>query len=78
MQSELDDAATRRIGDAVRALEGRSAAGRRARRHTRLPDCGGALEEGQTAICAYCGGKITAGEFPWVLSRIEQDEAYRG
>lgn len=42
------------------------------------PNCGGALSEGQTAICGYCGGKVTTGEFPWVLSRIEQDEAYRG
>lgn len=42
------------------------------------PNCGGALSAGQTAICEYCGGKITLGEFPWVLSRIEQDESYRG
>ncbi|HYI11410.1 MAG TPA: zinc-ribbon domain-containing transport protein [Thermoanaerobaculia bacterium] len=42
------------------------------------PNCGGPLAEGQTAICTYCGGKNTTGEFPWVLSRIEQDEAYRG
>jgi hypothetical protein len=42
------------------------------------PNCGGALAEGQTAVCEYCGGKVTTGEFPWVLSRIEQDEAYRG
>jgi hypothetical protein len=42
------------------------------------PNCGGPRAEGQTVICAYCGGKITTGEFPWVLSRIEQDESYRG
>ncbi len=42
------------------------------------PNCGGALAEGQTAVCPYCGGKIVSGDFPWVLSRIEQDEAYRG
>lgn len=42
------------------------------------PNCGGKLAEGQTAVCEYCGGKVTTGEFPWVLSRIEQDEAYRG
>lgn len=41
------------------------------------PNCGGSLDEGQTAICAWCGGKVTTGDFPWVLSRIEQDEAYR-
>ena len=42
------------------------------------PNCGGPRAEGQTVICAYCGGKITTGDFPWVLSRIEQDESYRG
>jgi hypothetical protein len=42
------------------------------------PNCGGELAEGETAICEYCGGKVTTGEFPWVLSRIEQDESYRG
>jgi hypothetical protein len=29
-------------------------------------------------VCEYCQGKVTSGEFDWVLSRIEQDEAYRG
>jgi len=29
-------------------------------------------------VCEYCHGKITSGEFDWVLSRIEQDEAYKG
>jgi hypothetical protein len=42
------------------------------------PNCGGSLGEGQTAICGWCGGKVVTGEFPWVLSRIEQDEAFRG
>ena len=42
------------------------------------PNCGGALADGETAVCEYCGGKIATGDFPWVLSRIEQDEAYRG
>jgi hypothetical protein len=42
------------------------------------PNCGGARADGQTVICEYCGGQIVTGDFPWVLSRIEQDEAYRG
>jgi uncharacterized Zn finger protein (UPF0148 family) len=42
------------------------------------PNCGGPLAEGQTAVCEYCGGKVSTGEFPWILSRIEQDESYRG
>jgi len=53
--------------------------GRAASANTRVcPNCGGELASGQTAVCEYCGGTITSGEFPWVLSRIEQDEAYRG
>jgi hypothetical protein len=28
--------------------------------------------------CAHCGTHVTSGEFDWVLSKIEQDEAYRG
>ncbi|HEX6085304.1 MAG TPA: transporter [Thermoanaerobaculia bacterium] len=40
------------------------------------PNCGAKVAVGATGICQYCGGKLTAGEFDWVLSRIEQDEAY--
>jgi hypothetical protein len=29
-----------------------------------------------TGVCAFCGGKITSGEFDWVLSRIEHNESY--
>ena len=39
------------------------------------PNCGAAVAVGATGVCQYCGGKLTAGEFDWVLSRIEQDEA---
>jgi hypothetical protein len=28
--------------------------------------------------CEYCGAHLTRGEFDWVLSKIEQDEAYTG
>ena len=42
------------------------------------PNCGAAVEAGTTGVCNFCGGKLTAGAFDWVLSRIEQDEAYRG
>jgi hypothetical protein len=28
--------------------------------------------------CEHCNAKVTSGEFDWVLSRIEQDEAYAG
>lgn len=42
------------------------------------PNCGAAIAVGATGVCPWCGGKLTAGEFDWVLSRIEQDEAYGG
>ena len=42
------------------------------------PNCGAALQISETGICAFCKGRITSGDFDWVLSRIEQDESYRG
>jgi predicted lipid-binding transport protein (Tim44 family) len=42
------------------------------------PNCGAALKINMAGVCEYCQGKITNGDFDWVLSRIEQDEAYRG
>jgi len=29
-------------------------------------------------ICGYCQAKVNSGAFDWVLSRIEQDDAYTG
>jgi hypothetical protein len=40
------------------------------------PNCGARVTAGPSGICEYCGGKLTTGEFDWVLSRIEQDEAF--
>jgi predicted lipid-binding transport protein (Tim44 family) len=42
------------------------------------PNCGASLSVNMAGICEYCGGKITSGDFDWVLSRIEQDESYTG
>jgi len=28
--------------------------------------------------CTYCGAHVTSGEFDWILSKIEQDDSYRG
>jgi len=42
------------------------------------PNCGAALKVNMAGICEYCESKVTSGEFDWVLSRIEQDEAYVG
>ena len=43
------------------------------------PQCGAAADKmGQSAICEYCGSKISTGEFSWVLFLITQDENYCG
>jgi hypothetical protein len=42
------------------------------------PNCGAPLRVNNAGVCEFCGGKITSGEFDWVLSRIEQDESYGG
>jgi hypothetical protein len=42
------------------------------------PNCGAPLRVNNAGVCEFCGGKITSGEFDWVLSRIEQDESYLG
>jgi hypothetical protein len=42
------------------------------------PNCGAPLKVSQVGNCEYCKVKVTAGEFDWVLSRIEQDESYTG
>ncbi len=42
------------------------------------PNCAAPLKVNQAGVCQFCGGKITSGEFDWVLSKIEQDESYRG
>jgi hypothetical protein len=40
------------------------------------PSCGAALKISESGDCEFCNAHVTAGEFDWVLSRIEQDEAY--
>jgi hypothetical protein len=42
------------------------------------PNCGSPLKVNASGICEFCGGKITSGEFDWVLSKIEQDDSYAG
>lgn len=42
------------------------------------PNCGAALDRVTVAgVCEYCDANITRGDYDWVLSRIEQVEAYR-
>lgn len=42
------------------------------------PNCGAPLAINMAGSCTHCSAKVTSGEFDWVLSRIEQDEAYTG
>jgi hypothetical protein len=41
-------------------------------------NCGAPLEVTMAGSCSYCGAHVTSGEFDWVLSKIEQDDSYRG
>jgi predicted lipid-binding transport protein (Tim44 family) len=46
---------------------------------TVCPQCAAPADKmGQTAVCGYCGTKISSGEFSWVLFLITQDENYAG
>ncbi len=42
------------------------------------PSCGAPLQINMAGVCGYCGAKVNSGAFDWVLSRIEQDDAYAG
>ncbi|MET0284045.1 MAG: TIM44-like domain-containing protein [Polyangiales bacterium] len=42
------------------------------------PNCGAPLAATATGTCKYCDVHVTAGEFDWVLSKIEQDDVYIG
>ncbi len=42
------------------------------------PNCGAPLAITQAGECEHCSAHVTAGEFDWVLSKIEQDDSYRG
>jgi DNA-directed RNA polymerase subunit RPC12/RpoP len=59
----------------IRSRGAKSAA---ARADLNCPNCGAALKVNMTGVCEFCGGKVTSGDFDWVLSKIEQDEAYAG
>ncbi|MGI8836219.1 MAG: Tim44 domain-containing protein [Pyrinomonadaceae bacterium] len=59
-------------------IRNRDAKPQAARSDLNCPNCGAPLKVNAAGICEFCHGKITSGEFDWVLSRIEQDESYRG
>jgi len=41
-------------------------------------NCGAPLKITMSGECEHCNAHVTAGEFDWVLSKIEQDDTYRG
>ena len=49
-----------------------------ARSDAGCPNCGAPLQISMGGSCDHCGVHVTSGEFDWVLSKIEQDDAYRG
>jgi len=59
-------------------IKNREAKDSRVRTELSCPNCGSPLKVNASGICEFCGGKITSGEFDWVLSKIEQDESYAG
>lgn len=59
-------------------VRNRNAKPTHARADLNCPNCGAPLKVNVTGICEYCRGKVTSGEFDWVLSKIEQDESYAG
>lgn len=44
----------------------------------RCSNCGAPLAVSMAGACEHCGAHVTLGEFDWVLSKIEQDDSYRG
>jgi uncharacterized Zn finger protein (UPF0148 family) len=58
-------------------VRGNAARGR-PRTELACPACGAPLKIGMAGHCEYCQARVVSGEFDWVLSRIEQDEAYGG
>ncbi|MCA9677909.1 MAG: TIM44-like domain-containing protein, partial [Myxococcales bacterium] len=57
----------------------RSAARRGPARAERVcGNCGAPAQVGMNGACEHCGAHVTNGEFDWVLSKIEQDDTYRG
>ena len=42
------------------------------------PNCGAPLTVNMAGRCEHCDADVTSGDFDWVLSKIEQDDAYTG
>lgn len=59
-------------------IRSRNAKPAAARADLNCPNCAAPLKVNNVGVCHFCGGKITSGDFDWVLSKIEQDESYAG
>ncbi|HUJ60746.1 MAG TPA: TIM44-like domain-containing protein [Kofleriaceae bacterium] len=42
------------------------------------PNCGAPLAIGDRGTCTHCNAELENGSFDWTLSKIEQDDVYRG
>lgn len=42
------------------------------------PNCGAPLAISNAGVCTHCSAEVESGNFDWVLSKIEQDDVYRG
>jgi hypothetical protein len=42
------------------------------------PSCGAPLAISDAGTCTHCNAEVESGAFDWVLSKIEQDDVYRG
>ncbi|MGE5180810.1 MAG: TIM44-like domain-containing protein [Acidobacteriota bacterium] len=49
-----------------------------ARTEPACSNCGAPLHITMSGECEHCGAHVTSGEFDWVVSKIEQDDTYRG
>ncbi|MEO1084647.1 MAG: TIM44-like domain-containing protein, partial [Acidobacteriota bacterium] len=58
-------------------IRGRGVTGQ-ASAERRCPNCGAPHDINMAGVCSHCDTNITRGDFDWVLSKIEQDEAYGG
>ena len=47
-------------------------------RAANCPNCGAPLAISNAGQCTHCNAEVESGSFDWTLSKIEQDDVYRG
>jgi hypothetical protein len=57
-------------------IRGQSAPAKALTPFGQCPSCGATMKIGMAGTCEYCGNNVTTGNYDWVLSLIEQAEAY--